>query len=350
MRECVQFLGLPGPSGQRPEASGFINLRFNENPFGGQYLRYPEHSPDFLAPLYLSALEILDPTTEGSVRRPSAADAVITRGATEALDLVLRALFEPGKDAVAVTWPSFGFFERLATLHNVAHHRVALGGARYDRLDIDRLLSLPVKGIFLCDPNNPTSTCLNAGDLDRLLDRFDGLVIIDETYSEFTARPSHRHKLDAHPNLISVRSMSKALGMANLRLGALFGASAVLDEVRKVRMPFPVPSLVAEAATGELTKPAQLASRIASCVAERDRLAKNLMDCPDVLDVFADAGFISVRIADQDSVLPKLHDARIAVAPEPEGWRDHLRISVGPPSENAQLLAALQRNARRAAP
>ncbi|WP_405946474.1 aminotransferase class I/II-fold pyridoxal phosphate-dependent enzyme [Streptomyces prunicolor] len=300
--------------------------------------------------MYLRALEILDPTTEGSVYRPSEADAVITRGATEALDLVLRALFEPGKDAVAVTWPSFGFFERLATLHNVAQYRVALGGARYDRLDIDRLLSLPVKGIFLCDPNNPTSTCLDADDLDCLLDRFDGVVIIDETYSEFSARPSHRHKLDAHPNLISVRSMSKALGMANLRLGALFGGPASLDAVRKVRPPFPIPSLVTGAATAELSQPAQLASRIASCVAERDRLAKNLTDCPEVLDVFADAGFISIRIADQDSVTAKLQDAHIAVTLEPEGWRNHLRISVGSPSENARLLSALQRNAQRNTP
>lgn len=359
MRECIQPMGLPGPSGHRPENSGFINLRFNENPFGGPYRRYPEHSPDFLAPLYLSALEILDPTAfpqtgdtaaDGGGRHPSEADAVITRGATEALDLVLRALFEPGKDAVAVTWPSFGFFERLATLHNVAQYRVALGGARYDRLDIDRLLSLPVKGIFLCDPNNPTSTCLDADDLDCLLDRFDGVVIIDETYSEFTARPSHRHRLDSHPGLISVRSMSKALGMANLRLGALLGAPAILDAVRKVRPPFPVPGLVAEAATAELTNPAQLASRIASCVAERDRLAKNLLDCPEVLDVFADAGFISIRIADQDTVTAKLLDAHIAVASEPEGWRNHLRISIGSPSENAQLLAALHRNAQRTTP
>ncbi|MGX9890450.1 aminotransferase class I/II-fold pyridoxal phosphate-dependent enzyme [Streptomyces sp. NPDC002276] len=351
MRECIQTLGLPGPSGDRPEDSGFINLRFNENPFGGQYRRYPEHSPDFLVPLYLSALEIIDPitapqptdtTTEGSGRHPSEADAVITRGATEALDLLLRALFEPEKDAVAVTWPSFGFFERLATLHNVAQYRVPLGGARYDRLDIDRLLSLPVKGIFLCDPNNPTSTCLDSDDLDCLLNRFDGVVIIDETYSEFTARPSHRHKLESHPRLVSVRSMSKALGMANLRLGALFGAPAILDAVRKVRPPFPIPNLVTEAAAAELTNPAQLASRIASCMAERDRLAKNLMDCPDVLDVFADAGFISIRIADQDSVTAKLQDAHIAVASEPEGWRNHLRISIGSSSENAQLLSALQ--------
>ncbi|MEV0743485.1 histidinol-phosphate transaminase [Streptomyces sp. NPDC050549] len=340
-------MGLPGPSGQRPEASGFINLRFNENPFGGQHLRYPEHSPDFLAPVYLSALEILDPTTEGGVCRPSETDAVITRGATEALDLVLRALFEPGKDAVAVTWPSFGFFERLATLHNVAQYRVALGGARYDRLDIDRLLSLPVKGIFLCDPNNPTSTCLNADDLDCLLDRFDGIVIIDEAYSEFTARPSHRHKLNAHPNLISVRSMSKALGMANLRLGALFGAPAILGAVRKVRPPFPISSLVTEAATAELAQPAQLASRIASYVAERDRLAKNLMASPEALDVFADAGFISIRVADLDSATAKLQDAHIAVAPEPEGWRNHLRISIGSSSENTRLLATLHRNAQR---
>ncbi|MFJ9896755.1 aminotransferase class I/II-fold pyridoxal phosphate-dependent enzyme [Streptomyces sp. NPDC091280] len=345
MRERIQSLGLPGPSGPRPEDSGFINLRFNENPFGGPYLRYPDHSPDFLAPVYLSALDILDPATEGGGRHASPADVVITRGATEALDLTLRALFEPGRDAVAVTWPSFGYFERLATLHGVARHRVALGGARHDRLDVDRLLSLPVKGIFLCDPNNPTSTCLDTGDLDRLLDRFDGFVIVDETYSEFTARPSHRHKLHAHPNLISVRSMSKALGMANLRLGALFGAPDVLDAIRKVRPPFPVPGPVAEAATAELTRPARLASRIASCVAERDRLAKSLMDCPEVYDVFADAGFVTVRIADRESVTARLHHARIAVAAEPEGWRDHLRISIGSPSENAQLIAALQRNA-----
>ncbi|MGW7188389.1 aminotransferase class I/II-fold pyridoxal phosphate-dependent enzyme [Streptomyces sp. NPDC054838] len=355
MREVVHSLGLPGPAGPRPESLGFVNLKSNENPNGGRYRHYPEYSPDFLAPLYLSLLDDNDPPppclAERSARQndghAGTADVVITRGATEALDLVLRTLFAPGQDAVAVTWPSFGFFERLAALHGVTCHRVPLGGERHDRLDLDRLLSLPVKGIYLCDPNNPTSTCLDAGDLGRLLDRFDGFVIIDETYAEFTGRPSHRHRVPSRSGLISVRSMSKALGMAELRLGALFAAPDIAEAVRLVRPPFPVPGPVAEAAAAELTDPMGIVSRITSCVAERDRLAKELAECPGVFNVFADAGFVTVQVADQDAVTAEMENSRIAVLSEPEGWHGHLRISVGSRQDNALLLAALRRSAPR---
>ncbi|MFJ9648265.1 pyridoxal phosphate-dependent aminotransferase [Streptomyces sp. NPDC101206] len=349
-RESVLSMGFLGPSGPRPESLGFVDLRSNENPFAGRYRRYPEHSPDFLAPLYLAALEVLDPPpprAEGGGGRHLQADVAITRGATEALDLLLRALFEPGRDAVAVTWPSFGSFEQFAALHGVTRHRLPLGGVRYDRLDVDRLLSLPVKGIYLCNPNNPTSTCLDPDDLALLLDRFDGIVIVDETYAEFTGRPSLAHRLGSHPGLVSVRSMSKALGMAGLRLGAVLGAPDLVGAVRRVRPPFPVPGPVAEAAAAELADHAQLVSRVASCVAERDRLAKELADCPGVRDVFADAGFVTVRLADQDAVLAELDTSRIAVHAEPEGWRGFLRISVGTPQENALLLSAVRRSDRR---
>ncbi|MFF5973408.1 aminotransferase class I/II-fold pyridoxal phosphate-dependent enzyme [Streptomyces sp. NPDC012769] len=283
--------------------------------------------------------------------RTGAADVVITRGATEALDLVLRVLCEPGRDAVAVSWPSFGFFERLAALHGVTCHRVPLGGERLDRLDVDRLVSLPVKAVYLCDPNNPTSTRLDTGDLERLLDRFDGFVIIDETYAEFSGRPSHRHQVPSRPGLISVRSMSKGLAMAGLRLGALFAAPDVTEAVRLVRPPFPVPRPVAEAAAAELADPATIAARITSCVAERDRLAKELAECPGVLRVFADAGFVTVRVADQDAVMAEMENSRIAVLPAPERWHGHLRISVGTREDNARLLAALRRaGARRITP
>lgn len=208
-RKAVLALGPVGPFSPRPESRGLVNLRFNEN-------------------------------------RPTVWDErnlLLTRGAVDALELVLRAFFEPGADAIALTPPTFGFFDRLAALHGVARHRVPLLGPGFQRLDLERLLALPVKGVLLCDPGNPTGTTLHPADVAALLDRFPGLVVIDETYAELAGRPSHRHRVADHPNLVVLRSMSKGFALAGLRLGAIWiartlrwlpAAAATLPQAREL--------------------------------------------------------------------------------------------------------------------
>lgn len=340
VRAAVQELRQAGPFSPRPESRGLINLRSNENPFGGAYRRYPDDDLDLLVRHYIAALDAVEPLPPQALRQER--DGVLmTRGAVDALDLVLRTFFEPGVDLVAVTPPNFGFFDRLAAIHGIGRSPVPLGGERFDRLDVERLVSLPVRGVLLCDPNNPSSTRLNADDLDHLLARFAGLVIVDETYVEFGSRPSHRHRTGEHPNLIVLRSLSKGFAMAGLRLGAVLADPVVVAAIRKAQAPFPVPGPVIERAVDELADPSVLRRRIDAFVEERDRLAAGLSRCPRVRRVFADAGFVTVEVEDLAGVVAALRPARIDTVVNPEGWQAHLRISVGTPEENALLLAAL---------
>ncbi|MFI6604516.1 pyridoxal phosphate-dependent aminotransferase [Nonomuraea sp. NPDC050536] len=320
-----------------------MNLRSNENPFGGPYRHYPDDDLDVLVRHYIAALDAIEPPAPEQAARWtwSSENVLITRGAVDALDLVLRTFFEPGTDLVAVTPPNFAFFDRLATLHGIGTCRVPLGGARFDRLDVERLVATPVKGVLLCDPNNPSSTRLNPEDLERLLARFAGLVVIDETYVEFATRASHRHLVSRHPNLVVLRSMSKGFAMAGLRLGAILADDAVIAAVRAARPPFAVPGPVIERAVDELADPAILRRRIDAFVEERDRLAAALSRCPKVSRVFADAGFVTIEAEDVADVASALRRARIATVVNPDGWQRHVRISVGSAGQNARLIAAL---------
>ncbi|MFJ2031718.1 aminotransferase class I/II-fold pyridoxal phosphate-dependent enzyme [Streptosporangium sp. NPDC087985] len=342
VREVVRELGPAGPFSPRPESQGLINLRSNENPFGGAYRRYPDDDLDVLVRHYVVALDEVEPPPQpGRHGEWNGENVLMTRGAVDALDLVLRTFFEPGADTVAVTPPNFVFFDRLAATHGIARCPVPLGGERFDRLDVERLVSLPVRGVLLCDPNNPSSTRLDAGDLDRLLARFVGLVVIDETYVEFDARASHRHRVGEHPNLIVLRSLSKGFGMAGLRLGAILADPGVIAAIREVRPPFAVPGPVIERAVDGLADPSVLRRRIESFVEERGRLVDALSRCPRVLQIFGDAGFVTVEVGDLAGVAADLRRARIDVVINPGGWQRRIRISVGSRHENAQLIAAL---------
>ncbi|WP_318209253.1 histidinol-phosphate transaminase [Streptomyces sp. SJL17-1] len=341
VRPVVRALPPAGPFSPRPEHRGEVNLRFNENTFGGDCLRYPDTGLAPLVTAYLAALDRLDPSPDGRPGAQGPGHAVLTRGAVDALELVLRTFFEPGADAVATTPPVFGFFDRLSALHGLPCHRVPLRGPRYDRLDVESLMRLPIKGILLCDPGNPTGARLNGSDVAALLDGFPGLVVIDETYAEVAPGPSHRHRIAAHPRLLVLRSLSKGFGMAGLRLGAILGDPTAVTALRRAQAPFPVPCEVADRALAELSRPAELGRRISLFVAERDRLAAALTRSPFVRHVAADAGFVTVHVTDTARVAAALARARLAAVVEPDGLREHVRISVGRPDENRRTLAAL---------
>lgn len=320
----------------RPEDRGLVNLRDNENPFGGGHSRYPDNVTDKLAHCYLSALEVIEEMPPGSGEEDR---MLLTRGAGDALDLVFRALFEPGRDAIAIATPSFRLFDELALAQGLQLHRVQRQGESFDRIDVDLLCSLPVKGIVLCNPNNPMGTSIHPDDITDLLARFDGLVLIDEAYVEYSRRRSYRHSISDYPNLVVVRSMSKALAMAGLRLGAVFAQAPLIQEMRKVRLPFTLPRVVVDAALSELSDPRRLLDQIGRFIAERDRFANRLRSLPFIERVYADAGFVTVRA---DTGLAKhLLASGFETVPNPMGWPGHIRISIGIPDVNDRVIRAI---------
>ncbi len=320
----------------RPEDRGMVNLRDNENPFGGAHNRYPDNMNRDLAASYLEALQVI----EGNSAHSTDPDTlVLTRGAGDALDLVFRAFFEPGKDAIAVAAPSFRLFDELAMAHGLGLHRVERQGEAFDRLDVATLCALPVKGIVLCDPNNPMGTSIRPDDIAQLLAQFKGLVLIDEAYVEYSARRSYRHVIAEHTNLVVVRSMSKALAMAGLRLGAAFAQAPLIATMRKVRLPFALPRPVTDAALADLREPQRLRAQIDQFITERNRFAALLRTVPLIERVYADAGFVTVRT---DTVLARhLAEAGFDTVPNPMGWPRHIRISIGTPEINDRVISAL---------
>lgn len=339
-REVIRSMRPTFPTAPRRERHDLVNLRDNENPFGGPHRHYPDNGNDDLVAAYIRALDVVEPMPDGPRWRWGPESVLITRGAADGLDLVFRTFFEPASDAVALTPPSFALFDELATVYRVARVPVPLRGERLDRLDVGRLASLPVKGVILCDPGNPTGTCLDRRDVLALLDAFDGLVVIDEAYVECSGRVSYRHLIPEHPNLVVVRSMSKALGLAALRLGAVLAHPDLLTALRKTRLPYALPGPVTARAVAELTRPASLRGRIEAFTGERDRLAAGLAGCPGVGRVFAEAGFVTVE--GEHTLADELWRAGFDTLPEPMGWPGHVRVSVGRPVDNSRLVAALK--------
>ncbi|WP_433181832.1 aminotransferase class I/II-fold pyridoxal phosphate-dependent enzyme [Actinoallomurus sp. CA-150999] len=323
-----------------------MNLKDNENPFAGPHRRYPDNTHHRLIELYAAALPIVEGGGPGERpadgRCPGRETILLTRGAGDALDLLFRTFFEPRADAVAVTPPSFALFDELATVHEIGRVPIPLTGVAYDRLDVAALARSGVAGVFLCDPGNPAGTSLCPGEVERLLATFDGLVIVDEAYVEYAGRPSHRHLIPGHPNLVVVRSMSKALGLAALRLGAVFAQPGIVSALRRARLPFVLPTPVLAEAAAALADPHGLRRGIDLFIAERDRLAAGLSRCPGLTVVGAAAGFVTVRTERPAAqVAARLRAAGLATLPDPMGWPGRLRVSVGTPAGNDRLLAAL---------
>ncbi|WP_433356185.1 aminotransferase class I/II-fold pyridoxal phosphate-dependent enzyme [Microtetraspora malaysiensis] len=331
----------------RPEDEGLVNLRDNENPFAGPHRRYPDNTNRPLVSLYADALDIVEGHGAAAPAPPEdwrwgPETILLTRGAGDALDLVFRTFFEPHADAVAVTPPSFALFDELAAVHEVERLRVPLLGPGHDRLNVPALARSGAAGVILCDPGNPSGTSLRPGEVERLLAAYDGLVVVDEAYVEYTGRTSHRHLVPRHPNLVVVRSMSKALGLAGLRLGAVLAQPGIVAALRRARLPFALPAPVAAEAAAALADPAALRRGVELFTAERDRLAAGLRRCPGVLWAGSAAGFVTVRTeCPAAEVAERLRVAGLAVLPDPMGWRGHLRFSVGEPADNDRLLAVL---------
>lgn len=320
----------------RSEERGLVNLRDNENPFGGAHNRYPANLNRTLARRYIEALEVVESTAPVDADEDS---MLLTRGASDGLDLIFRTFFQPGRDAIAIAVPCFRLFDELATAHGLRIHRVERQGSAFDHIDVAALCALPVKGVVLCDPNNPMGTSIRPDDVANLLTHFDGVVVIDEAYIEYGRRPSYRHVIHEHPRLVVVRSMSKALAMAGLRLGAVFAQAPLIAEMRKVRLPFSLPSVVAEAALAELSDPQRLRTQIDRFIAERDRFADGLSCAPGIEQVYAGAGFVTVR-ADV-GLARHLEAVGFDTVPNPMGWPRHIRISIGTPEVNDRVVAAV---------
>jgi histidinol-phosphate aminotransferase len=314
------------------DASIFLDA--NENPFDTGYNRYPD-------PYQWKVKERISELKGIQKER-----ILLGNGSDEPIDLLIRAFCDPGKDAITSITPSYGMYEVSAEVNNVEFRKVPLI-VDYD-LDADELLRVAgtdSKLIFLCSPNNPTGNNLSSLQIRKVLDTFEGVVVVDEAYIDFSAAPSYTKKLDEYPNLVVLQTFSKAWGAAAVRLGMAFASEEIIALLNKIKYPYNINQLTQEYALRLLANEDKMKEQLVCILKGRTQLERQLRDIPCVKKIYpSDANFLLVRVSDANGIYHHLVDKGIIVRNRTnvtlcEGC---LRITVGTVEENRILLNELK--------
>ena len=311
-----------------------IWLDANENPFPSGYNRYPDPWQRKLKAAVADRKQIPEE------------NIFIGNGSDEILDLLFRAFCEPRLDNVVTFRPGYGMYEVLAQIHDV-QCRVADLNPDFD-LDPEKILQLVdrrTKLIFLCSPNNPTGNAFDADVIETILINTQALVILDEAYIDFSEKPGFLNRLSFFPHLVVVQTLSKAWGMAALRIGMGFARKEVIRILNRIKPPYNVDLLSQKKAWELLQHPEKMEEQVAIILREKEKLRRSLKKMPGVEKVFpSDANFLLIRIKNATSIYKKLIDSGIVVRNRSGMLHcvSCLRITVGTPEENEKLLFELE--------
>lgn len=322
-----------------------IILTNNENPYGGEYRQYPDTGKSGLeafAASYLKLLTHIEDLHDTGHPSLTPENIILTNGSAVALEQIFKAYFEPGKDVVTLTPPFFSVFSRLAQIYNIKINSVPLSGPEHNRLNINAICNSGMKGVILCDPNNPTGNRINPGDIAELLEQYQGLVVIDEAYVEYSRYSSNLKQLSSHKNVLILRTFSKAIGMAGLRIGAVIGDSSLIEPLRRVQLPFALSSVAVEHAHHRVNQYDNIITGIRHFQNERDRVYRILKTLPAIETVWGnDAGFLAIRVKNIEQCTEAFQRHNLEAVFTPEGLKDFIRISLGTPAQNDYLIQAL---------
>ncbi|GHE39611.1 hypothetical protein GCM10018785_06550 [Streptomyces longispororuber] len=337
---AVRAVPVPGPARfRRQPRFDLVDLSSNTHPFLGAGSRYPQLDTTELATAYLTALGRW-PGHDG-FGELSPDHLLFTSGAVDGAALLLTALTSPG-DRVCVTSPTFPLYEHFARVQRLSVVDVPLRGDDVSDLDVDGVLAAGPRVTFLCDPNNPVGTRLDEARVRALVERGSGLVVIDEAYVEFSGKPSYAGLVGRYDNLVVLRTLSKAWGLASTRCGVVLAAPGVVEALRRVQVPFGFTDASQHAVRDRLTHADEVLAGVRRVRAERDRMAAALAEHPAVDRVFpSETNFLLVRLHKHEQVLDRLHGAGILVADTGRALPDTCRVSIGDRHANDALLEAL---------
>ncbi|MDZ7716946.1 MAG: histidinol-phosphate transaminase [Balneolaceae bacterium] len=268
-------------------------------------------------------------------------------GSDEAIDLLFRIFCEPGKDRIITTPPTYGMYKVSAAINDVAVNEVLM--TEDLNLDVEAILentSPQTKLIFVCSPNNPTGNVIDQKDIQKLLENFSGIIVIDEAYIDFSDTDSWASKVNDYPNLVVLQTMSKSFGLAGIRLGMAFASKEIINYMTKVKAPYNVNVLTSRYALKAFDYIDQINENISALKEERKRLRKALSGLNAISKIFpSEANFLLVRVDNAKSVYEKLASKGVIVryrGNEPR-CESCLRITVGTPEENNKLIETLQK-------
>jgi histidinol-phosphate aminotransferase len=326
-------------SSARDEFKGNANifLDANENSLGSPLIKWYNRYPD---PMQWKVKEALC-----DIKGVRPENIFLGNGSDECIDLLYRAFCNPGKDNIIINPPTYGMYEVSAHINDVEVRRC--------RLKEDFQLDLPVlesqvddrtRIIWICSPNNPTANCMNRYDIESILNNFDGLVVVDEAYINFARYRSMLQELEDYPNLVVLQTMSKAWGLAGLRLGMAFASEQIVGVLNKIKPPYNISQITQEWVLKALQETEQVNEMIRTIVLLRESLASSLKSLAIVVEVFpSETNFLLARFKDPLGTYNYLLTRGIVVRDRSrvELCENALRITVGTEEENQALITAL---------
>ncbi|WP_296682474.1 histidinol-phosphate transaminase [Flavobacterium sp.] len=316
------------------DTADMIFLDANENPFENGVNRYPD-------PQQATVKSVL--AQQNGVEKNQ---ILLGNGSDEVLDLLFRAFCEPKIDNVITLPPTYGMYGVLANLNAIENREILLSEDFQPQLEvIMKAVDNNTKMIFLCSPNNPTGNSFSEESVQYLLDNFNGLVVIDEAYIDFSDKASWIQKINTYPNLIITQTLSKAYGLAGIRLGICYASTAIIGVLNKIKPPYNVNELTQQRALHRLANPTQIKEEINLIIAQRELLLKVLNEVNFVTKIYpTEANFILIKVDNANQRYDELIAKGIVIRNRTSQplCENTLRLTIGTEEENKKLMAALK--------
>ena len=330
--------GLKPYSSARDEyqstGSEMVFLDANENPFQTDVNRYPDPQQRSLK------------TELAKIKNVSTEHILLGNGSDEVLDLLFRAFCEPGKDNVITLPPTYGMYKVLANINNIENREVLLNSDFEPNVEkILNSVDQNTKMIFLCSPNNPTGNSFSEEKIIYILENFNGLVVIDEAYIDFSNKESWLNKLKEYPNLVVTQTLSKAFGMAGIRLGICYASVEIIHILNKIKPPYNVNELTQLRALDRVLNKQCVDLEIADLLKQRTILSEALVEVNFIENIYpSDANFILVKVDDATKRYDQLLEKGIVIRNRTTQplCENTLRFTVGTGEENKKLIEALK--------
>ncbi|MCF8714185.1 histidinol-phosphate transaminase [Joostella atrarenae] len=311
-----------------------VFLDANENPFNNGVNRYPD-------PQQRSLKDVL-----AQQKQIKTSQVLLGNGSDEVLDLIFRAFCEPKKDNIITLPPTYGMYKVLAETNDIENREVLLTEDFEPNVEaIIKEADSNSKLLFICSPNNPTGNIFNIKKVAQLLQNFSGIVVIDEAYIDFSEAPSWVSKLSEYPNLIITQTLSKAYGMAGIRLGICYASEEIISVINKIKPPYNVNELTQKRALDRVLDVESVKNEINSILSERSVLYKALLEVNFVDNIYpSDSNFVLAKVDNADLRYQQLLEKGVVIRNRSSQplCENTLRFTIGTPSENKQLIEVLK--------
>jgi histidinol-phosphate aminotransferase len=316
------------------DTAEMVFLDANENPFNNGVNRYPD-------PQQASVKSIL-----AKQNKVNPNQMLLGNGSDEVLDLIFRAFCEPKVDNVITLPPTYGMYGVLANINAVENREVLLSADFQPQIEkIFKAIDDNTKMIFLCSPNNPTGNSFSEESVTTLLEHFNGLIVIDEAYIDFSEKESWLKKIDQYPNLIITQTLSKAYGLAGIRLGICYASAAIISVLNKIKPPYNVNELTQRRALERLDNTNVIQSEITAIIRQRSVLLNVLLNVEFVEKIYpTEANFILIKVDDANKRYDDLIAKGIVIRNRTTQplCENCLRLTIGTEEENKKLIEAIR--------